>query len=89
MEQKLINQCKSDLDDLQEKEKKLSEFKERLPEFELPTDIERKIDFEVSSEIDIYNTEIEQLTIDLTIDEEEESQCDLEGKYQERVTIED
>jgi hypothetical protein len=89
MEQKLVNQFEDDLVCLKKDKDKLVEFKEHLNEFNLPSDIEKRIEFEVSSDIDIYESEIEQLSIDLCVDEEEESQCDLEGKYQETVVIED
>lgn len=96
MEQKLINQFEDDLNCWKSRENKLKEFKKHLVEFDLPSEIENQINFEISSEIDLCETEIQQISIDLNlndlsyeeileidedkIDEEIEAKCDLARK---------
>lgn len=89
MEQKLINQFTDDLECLKKDAKNLREFQNSLESFNLPSDIKRKIEFEVVNEINNYGSEIEQLEIDLNFEEEEEARADLEMKYQEHTRLEE
>jgi hypothetical protein len=98
MEQNTIIQMEDDIEYWNNREKKLTNFKLSLSNFELPDEIEKEITFKISSEIDICETEKEQLIADLNLslsvdyqnvlDEVNEMKADLEGKYQEYTKIE-
>lgn len=83
-------QVEDNLEYWKTRENQLTNFLIVLNNSVLPQEVERKINLEISSEINICKSEKEQLSLELNeYTEEMEAIAELQNKYQDRVKIEE